>query len=241
MLILGLTMGSLSCAYNPAGNENSKESLPQNIDFETFVTVGDQFSSGFMDGALYASGQQSSFFNLLGTKIYGVGENGEFIQPSVTTELGSNAEIENAGKFYFEYPSSDFRYAYRKTESEEAYGTFSGTLTELNDYSFPNMGLDDIFYPDSLRNNELISRVGNPDQSLIDYINDSSPGVVVVSLGMESLIDFAINGASGNENAKADSLSDRDLLAVNEFEALFQQMLNDLKPSASTQIIITNY
>ncbi len=48
-----------SCTYEFPEDLNYYS--PGNADFSRFISVGDNFSAGFMDGALYTSGQQNSF------------------------------------------------------------------------------------------------------------------------------------------------------------------------------------
>jgi hypothetical protein len=54
-------------------------------DFTTFVSVGDSYSAGYVDGALGYSGQMVSFPNMIANQLKSVGMVGEFKQP-LTTE-----------------------------------------------------------------------------------------------------------------------------------------------------------
>ena len=56
-------------------------------DFSVFLSVGNSLTAGFADGALYTSGQENSYPNILATQFKTVG-GGEFKQPMMTTELG---------------------------------------------------------------------------------------------------------------------------------------------------------
>jgi len=56
-------------------------------DFSEYLAVGNSLTAGFADGALYTSGQENSFPNILATQLKTVG-GGDFKQPMMPTELG---------------------------------------------------------------------------------------------------------------------------------------------------------
>jgi len=56
-------------------------------DFSVYLAVGNSLTAGFADGALYTSGQENSYPNMLATQFKTVG-GGDFKQPMIPTELG---------------------------------------------------------------------------------------------------------------------------------------------------------
>lgn len=56
-------------------------------DFSTYVAVGNSLTAGYADGALYHSGQQNGWANILAKQLQEVG-GGEFVQPVVNSEQG---------------------------------------------------------------------------------------------------------------------------------------------------------
>ncbi|MDP5044124.1 MAG: G-D-S-L family lipolytic protein, partial [Leeuwenhoekiella sp.] len=56
-------------------------------DFSNFVSVGNSLTSGYADGALYLTGQQNSFPNILAGQ-FALAGGGEFKQPLVNDNLG---------------------------------------------------------------------------------------------------------------------------------------------------------
>lgn len=56
-------------------------------DYSVLLAVGNSLTAGFADGALYTSGQENSFPNILATQLKAVG-GGNFNQPMIPTELG---------------------------------------------------------------------------------------------------------------------------------------------------------
>lgn len=61
-------------------------------DFTTYVALGNSLTAGFTDGALYTSGQQNSYANLLAQQFKLAG-GGQFKQPYIDTEDGVGLEI----------------------------------------------------------------------------------------------------------------------------------------------------
>jgi hypothetical protein len=56
-------------------------------DFSEYLAMGNSLTAGFADGALYISGQENSYPNILATQFKTVG-GGDFKQPMMPTELG---------------------------------------------------------------------------------------------------------------------------------------------------------
>ena len=65
------------------------EFTPSNgsADFKTYVALGNSLTAGYADGALYKSGQNYSWANILGQQLTTVGGQ-PFVQPVVTSEFG---------------------------------------------------------------------------------------------------------------------------------------------------------
>lgn len=57
-------------------------------DFTKYLAIGNSLTAGYADGALYTSGQNYSFPNILATQLKIVGMQGEFKQPIINTENG---------------------------------------------------------------------------------------------------------------------------------------------------------
>ena len=56
-------------------------------DFSNYISVGNSLTAGYADGALYSSGQENSYPNILANQFKTVG-GGAFVQPVVTSEYG---------------------------------------------------------------------------------------------------------------------------------------------------------
>lgn len=70
---------------NPVGDTSSYSN--GEADFSNYVSVGDSLTAGYADSALYISGQENSFPNILATQFKTVG-GGAFTQPLMDDNLG---------------------------------------------------------------------------------------------------------------------------------------------------------
>ncbi|GAA4644922.1 SGNH/GDSL hydrolase family protein [Pontixanthobacter gangjinensis] len=84
-----LALGIVSCEPEL---ENSIEDGGQysngSADFSNYVALGNSLTAGFADGALYISGQQNSYPNILASKFALVQDTDEFTQPLMNDNIG---------------------------------------------------------------------------------------------------------------------------------------------------------
>lgn len=67
---------------------NEFEPSKGTADFTTYVAAGNSLTAGFADGALYRSGQENGYANLLAKQMESVGRTGEFKIPYINNEDG---------------------------------------------------------------------------------------------------------------------------------------------------------
>ncbi|MDD4555498.1 MAG: membrane lipoprotein lipid attachment site-containing protein, partial [Bacteroidales bacterium] len=70
------------------------------VDFSNYVAVGNSLTSGHSDNALYLSGQQNSYPNILASQFQTVG-GGAFRQPLIGTEDGVGFTPIPGGLYYY--------------------------------------------------------------------------------------------------------------------------------------------
>ncbi len=61
---------------------------PETIDLSSYVAMGNSLTAGYADGALYTSGQEYSYANIIAEQFSKVGGNGIFKTPIIPTEDG---------------------------------------------------------------------------------------------------------------------------------------------------------
>ncbi|MDP4290885.1 MAG: SGNH/GDSL hydrolase family protein, partial [Bacteroidota bacterium] len=68
-----------------------------NVDFTSYVAIGNSLTSGYQDGDLFRSGQQNSYPSMLATQFNYVGRKGEFKQPLMADETGFGNRLKFTG------------------------------------------------------------------------------------------------------------------------------------------------
>jgi len=89
-----LALGLLACEpelENSIGDDNFYTS--GSVDLSNFVAVGNSLTAGYADGALYITGQQNSFPNILAGQ-FSLAGGGSFAQPLMADNLGGFAGLE---------------------------------------------------------------------------------------------------------------------------------------------------
>lgn len=237
IILLFLAMG---CAYDPASPLDDGNELPTSADFTRFFVMGDKFASGFMDGTLYNGGQQYSYPSLLAQVLDSVNGEPTFQQALVSSERGMNAELSNEGKFYLEYPSSNYIYTYRNTEAAGSYSQASVSLQSLRDFSFPGLTVFNVDDASSLNGNIYYERVFTQNESPLAQLTANDPGVVLVSFGMDALYRYALAGASGSENEALADLGETDLLLPADFEQSLSTIITSILDNTEADVVLTN-
>lgn len=67
---------------------NEFEPSKGTADFTTYLSAGNSLTAGYADGALYRSGQENSYANLIAMQLESVGRKGEFKIPYINSEDG---------------------------------------------------------------------------------------------------------------------------------------------------------
>ncbi len=127
-------------AENPIPDPLSGSAGPA-LNFSKYVAVGNSLTAGFMDGALYTSGQENSFPNLLSQqlRVSGVG-GGVFNQPDINSANGFSGTSGTNVLGRLELSLSLLRPV---PTVGEAPTEFAGDKSALNNFGVPGMRLID--------------------------------------------------------------------------------------------------
>lgn len=215
-------------------------------DFSKFVCIGDNFTSGFMDGALYSAGQKNSIGSLVAQQLEEV-TGGEFYQADIVSENGYNPFSSDStytyGRLIFTYPSATSTEPLIITLPGEALAEYTGDKNQLTDFSIPFLKSYQTDQPD-LFSNLYFNRIAiNPGTStLLEQVNASSPTFFLLWVGMFDALHFAISGALGDYDPPSDPamLNDHDLTPEDVFESGIRQMVTTLLSNPQTKGVIVN-
>jgi hypothetical protein len=92
-ILFSLLLFAISCK-----KDKTEEIPPTNeIDLSSYVALGNSLTAGYSDGALYTSGQEYSYANILANQFSKAGGNGIFKTPIIPTEDGVYPKFGQSG------------------------------------------------------------------------------------------------------------------------------------------------
>ena len=225
-LIAGLLLfGMVSCtseddlvedrieATTPAPAESPTFSAGT-ADFSTYVSLGNSLTAGLMDAALYTSGQESSFPNILAASFAQAG-GGTFNQPDVGTENGFNTSANNLedifvggafGKFILD---TSIPGPIPTTPGDPL--TFVTDPSSINNLGVPGMRLIELTVNGYGQLNPFYTRfaLDPTSTSVLEQAIAKQPTFMTMWLGNNDVLLWASGGgvgADGNEDPTADLL-----------------------------------
>ena len=233
----------VSCSYNFPAEPESNEGvgLPEN--FSDFYVLGDTYASGFMDGALYKGGQEFSYPNIFGVKLNDIYAAPVFQQAEVGSEYGFNAEATAEagsikGKYNLLYRTLLSIYPARNPSEGDQIDTWTGSFADLRDFSIPGMKSFEADSSGTLGTNPYFSRLNAGNATPANLIIDRQPGAVLINLGYQDILNYALNGGAGSENPSPDNIGEHDLTPVPVFESSISQLVNRVLNETDSDIFI---
>ncbi|MBE9510216.1 MAG: hypothetical protein IMY71_04995 [Bacteroidetes bacterium] len=246
-LIYFILIGFLvSCSYEfPVTDE---ELSSGNIDLTTYIAVGDNYSAGFMNGALYIGGQANSFPAILSGQFAMVGSNNdEFLQPLVSSENGYNPIVSEPahcyGKWIYKFSNVTDEDPIRRLTPGELPDMFSGEKNKIRNFSVPLVKSFQIDRAD-LTDNIYYERFAvNPGTgTLLNDIISTNPSFFTLWLGMYDVLNFAMSGGSGEVDPPSDpdQIQEYDLTPADVFEESISEIIEGLLENPETKGVIAN-
>ncbi len=227
------------CEYEPAPTSVQQSELPVGIDLNRMYVFGDTFASGFMDGALYQTGQQNSFTSILINELVQSNDLAPFSQYLIQSETGLNQEFTNStnGKFEIYYPTTDYIYPFRSAvEGEQIAASLNENVRDFSLVGAKSYELDDAAL---LNGNPYYDAFYSNSETPFSRLLASDPDVVVMFLGMEDLFDFASNGANGSFDNDLASITPNDLITSTDFDAVIGNYVSTILSQTDSEIIIS--
>lgn len=229
----------MSCTYDfPDLNQDYSTGT---IDASQFISLGDGFSAGTMDGALYSQGQNSSFPLILSTQL-NIGQSFSFMQADINSVNGYNViasdSVNIMGKWINIYSSQTQTEPERILTTGETPEFFTGEMSVPGNFSVPLAKSFEIPDP-SLSNNIFYERfASNPgNSSLLDDVVNNNPDFFTLWIGMNDFLSYAISGGTGNPHPSSDPEMNNknDLTSIDLFESAIDSILIQLlnNPKAS--------
>jgi len=175
-------------------------------DFSNYVSIGNSLTAGFADGALYRSGQENSFANILANQMKTAG-GGNFNTPFMTDDIGGFAGFEdNFGtRLVLQIGADGSRTPVRlsETASNDITATVEGSI---NNFGVPgaksfHLAFEGYGNPAGIAtgmSNPYFARFAqNPNSSVIGDAIASAPTFFTMWIGNNDVLSYATSGGSG--------------------------------------------
>ncbi|MBW3468451.1 SGNH/GDSL hydrolase family protein [Arthrospiribacter ruber] len=199
----------VSCTYE-FPEPQIEQPTSGSADFTRIISVGNSLTAGFMDGALYNRGQQSSFAVILAEQARAVG-GGDFNVPSINSEngffqMGPQGPL---GRLILTVNPNTGAAAPAPIGAGDIPGDYAGNKAELNNFGVPGITLLTALIPqtggpavpENPAYNRLYERfASNPGTSTV--IGDAAAALAnggtffTFWLGSNDVLGYAIGGAS---------------------------------------------
>ncbi len=246
-----IVLSAISCEYNfPDADELNNYSLG-GINAEVFVALGDDYLAGVMDGALYTEGQEASIPNIISHQLNKVNEI-SFNQPDILSDKGFNifeSDVNKIfGKWELSYQTQTSEKPILMLSEGEPISDYNGNIQELSNFSIPSLRIGLVQDPE-LSNNPFYGRMASSpgNSNLLDDAINRNPTFFAMWIGMNDILDFAINGATGNSNSeevtsslKTDGLTSADIFSEKLNSALDILMQDPERKGAIANILSVN-
>ena len=252
-LILAALAISLTSCEPEFENEVSNEIYSAGeVDFSSYVAVGNSLTAGYMDGTMYRSGQQYSFPNLLAKQFAIVG-GGEFTQPSFADD-GSDL----GGLLFMGQPIADTRLIINmQTGSPENWsGTPSIEVSNLQQRAYHNMGTPGAksFHllapgygsiegvPFGTSNPYFVRHATSSNATILGDDVSMKPTFFTNWIGSNDVLAYALSGGTGSNqlgNYDITSYGSNDITDPQIFASAYSVILDSLTKDGAKGVVAT--
>jgi hypothetical protein len=212
-----------------------------NEEFTRFYVIGDGYSAGFMNGVLTSEGQGYSYPNMIGNKIDTYFDADIFQQADVQTSLGVNRfEDETQGQYELYYRNSGDEIPAQRVLEGGAPSSLAGDAGALRDFSIPGIRSYEVDKQLQTVNNLYLNRLPIDGQSsLLDFVIEQNPAVVLISIGYDDLLPYVMGSAMGETDQAEEEIASADGTPPAIFSASIRGMVDRIRNESNASIIIS--
>lgn len=220
-----------------------------NADFSNFVAVGNSLTAGFMDGALYRSGQMSSFPNIMADQ-FEFADGGEFNQPMMNDNLGGlllNGQkiAENRLVLAVDEQGNPAPAELAGDPTTEVTNTLSGSFNNMGvpgarSFELTVNGYGNAGNLPTAANPYFVRFASSPDASVIEDAAGQNPSFFSLWIGNNDVLGYATNGGAGVDqtgNTDPSTYGPNDITDPNVFAQVYSGLVNSLNESASGGVL----
>ena len=245
--LLGLALFASACSSeDDLVEERRIDNLPPettlrgtsgSVNFTKYVALGNSLTAGLMDAALYNSGQQNSFPNILAQQfqVEGVG-GGAFNQPDINAENGFNTalnDLSNPAEAPFgHYVLNIAAGGVEPVTPGDPLLPYDGDRSALNNFGVPGARVIDATVAGYAQFNPFFGRfASSPEASMISDATQAQGTFFTLWLGGNDVLSWATSGGSapdGEEDPEAQATNSATLTSIQSFTEAYQAILGSL-------------
>ena len=234
----------------PLAAEPPPTGTPGTADFTKYVAIGNSLTAGFMDGALYNSGQQNAFPAILTQQfqVEGVG-GGTFSMPDINSDNGFNTSLNDGsqpdgtifGRFVLDLGTQSI---VPVTPGELITPYPPAERAALNSYGVPGIRAIDAVVPGYGQANPFFGRFASaPDASLLGDAARAQGTFFTVWLGSNDVLAWALSGGSapdGEVDPAAQATNPATLTSVASFTEAYQAIISSMLATPEAKGVAIN-
>ena len=248
-----LSLGFVACEpefENPIDEEGFYHS--GEADFSTYVALGNSLTAGYADNALYLTGQQNSFPNILAQQ-FALAGGGEFTQPLVADNAGGlllNGEQITSNRYVLAVGE----------DGQPGPAVYTGAeptteITTVLSGPFNNLGVPGakVYHlgvngygnvagvPTGQANPYYVRFASSPEASVIEDALAINPTFFSLWIGNNDVLGFAASGGTGVDqtgNFDPSTYGSNDITDPNVFAQAYSSMVTALTESGTDGVLI---
>ena len=247
-----LAIGFVSCEpefENPVNEEGFYDSGSANL--SNFVAVGNSLTAGYADGALYITGQENSYPNILAGQFEFAG-GGDFTQPLMNDNLGGlllNGTQITENRFVLSVGPDGSRAPVR-LEGQPTTEVTNGPTGPFNNMGIPGAksfhlaapGYGNVAGVPTGAANPYFARIAtSANATVIADAASQSPSFFSLWIGNNDILSYATSGGVGVDqtgNIDPSTYGPNDITDPNVFASVYSQEVQALAGSASGGVLI---
>ncbi|PCH77311.1 MAG: G-D-S-L family lipolytic protein [Flavobacteriaceae bacterium] len=220
-------------------------------DFSTFVSVGNSLTAGYSDGALFISGQESSFPNIL-AKQFALAGGGAFSQPLMNDNLGGLLLGGNqimGNRFYLKFDPVNGVGPVRLsgTPTTEVSTILSGPFNNMGvpgakSYHLGFSGYGNIAGVGTYANPYYVRMATSPGATVMGDVMAQSPSFFSLWIGNNDVLSYATSGGDGTDqkgNYDPATYGGNDITDPVVFKNVYGGLLQTLTSGGAKGVVAT--
>ena len=225
------------------------------VDLSNYVAVGNSLTAGYADGALYLTGQENSYPNIMAGQ-FALAGGGEFTQPLVNDNFGgllANGEQITANRFVLTgsvvdgVPTPGGPTPLAGAPTTEISNTLVGPFNNMGvpgakSFHLVSENYGNIAGVSTGAANPYFTRfASSPSATVIGDAVAQNPSFFSLWIGNNDILSFATSGGIGVDqtgNLDPSTYGSNDITDPNVFASVYSQMVGALSASASGGILV---